>query len=438
MKAIRTAIIVILVALLGIGWATQGIGLIKQNITFSKAVSEGDSLVEKKLYQKAISSYEDAIAIHNRASVKDKWINAYAKAYKDEVITKKDYAAALESLCKEQPKKAKYWELLLSYYMETGKYNEAHSSYNKSVNSGAKSEKLKKLGQEITYSYTVKKHIYTEVFEGSNGYFTLHDDLNWGVMDSAGEWLYECKYEYISPISSDVAALYTNEKGSRIIDGDAVVQSIISEKFTQTKAYSDGLLPVCTKDNTWSFYNCEDNSYKFNGFEDVSGFVKRTAAVKESGKWHLIDTDNKKVGSVEFDDVKLYGNGEYAYSNKMVASVGGKYGVFDAKGKEIVAPKYKDMDAFYGGYIAFQDDSGKWGYINENGKVIIEPKFENAKSFSNNLAAVSDGKSWGFIDKNGEIVIKNQFVDTTYFTKEGVCFVSNGEKSYYMLQLRFS
>ena len=75
--------------------------------------------------------------------------------------------------------------------------------------------------------------------------------------------------------------------------------------------------------------------------------------------------------------------------------------------------------------------------MNKKGEVVIEPKFESAKSFSNGLAAVSDGEYWGFIDHSGDVVIKCQFIDADYFTKQKTTLVKVGDDAYQLLKLRF-
>ena len=66
---------------------------------------------------------------------------------------------------------------------------------------------------------------------------------------------------------------------------------------------------------------------------------------------------------------------------------------------------------------------------------MIPPTFIEAKSFSNGLAAVSDGKYWGFINEDGDLVIDYQFLDVDYFNAEGTCMVESGMDTWQLLSL---
>ena len=75
--------------------------------------------------------------------------------------------------------------------------------------------------------------------------------------------------------------------------------------------------------------------------------------------------------------------------------------------------------------------------MDADGKTVIEPQFAEAKSFSDGLAAVSDGTHWGYIDHQGRLVIDYQFLEADYFTEDGVAFVRSLNDLYYMIKLRF-
>ena len=66
-------------------------------------------------------------------------------------------------------------------------------------------------------------------------------------------------------------------------------------------------------------------------------------------------------------------------------------------------------------------------YTYAKGEYVIDPQFADARSFSNGLAAVFDGKKWGFINKDCELAIAYQFNDVGYFNKQGCCMVLNEE-----------
>lgn len=438
MKKSKIAITVFLVVLMCAGWISQLGNTVKSKGEHQYNIQNGDVYYEKGLYQKAIQSYQSAIATENNKELYEKWLESFRMSYMDGTSTKDEYADALLTVCESSFGNEKHWESLFELHIEYGDYKSAYSIINKCINSGVKSEKLSDLINDVAYSYTASKKNYSKVFRAANGYFTVCDDENWGVLNPAGEWLFECAYSYASPISEELYALFTASNGNRVIDGDGIVQAIISQECTDSNAYGNGFLPIKIKNEKWQYYSCDSDKFVFEQYEFASAFQSGTAVVKEKGKWNFINSKGEVSKDKVFDDVKLYGNGAYSYGGLMVASQNGKYALYNSEGEKETKNTYKNMDIYLGEYIAFEDSNGKWGFIDESGEIVIEPVFSNAKSFSNGLAAVSDGSKWGFINQKGVLVIDYQFEDADYFTNQGVCFVSSFDNSYHMITLRFN
>ncbi len=515
MKKARIAIAVVMIILLGGAWLAQGFSLIGNTSAYGNALKSAETFMDKGLYQKAISSYNTALEIHDRQDLREKWIEAYQLGFEDNVVTKQDFARAMDTLCEKYPKEVKYWESLLGFYIDVADYNNGRSAASRCLRSGAKSDTLTKMMNTINYSYTTSGHTYRDVAVSPFGYITVNDEMNWGVMEKDSNWAYENTFLYCSPSDNNGTIVLSTEKDARVVDAEGVVQYIFQDKIAHARAYGDGLIPVevseMEKDEqrealileltaaaekakeaadkeaanadedaaeneqaadqkeetklteeeqealrkelekeaeqeldekyppSWSFYDCEKQQFRKGTYLDASGFVDGTAAVKvKDDQWTLIDRDEKKVSDTVFSDVKLLSNGAYAYKDIMVAAEKGKFGLYHADGSLIESVDAKDMDACYGSLIAFQNSKGKWGFVDSKGKVVIEPAFNEARSFSNGLAAVSNGETWGFINEAGQLVIDYQFDNALYFTSKGICLVSEYEDLYYVLRLRYA
>jgi hypothetical protein len=97
-------------------------------------------------------------------------------------------------------------------------------------------------------------------------------------------------------------------------------------------------------------------------------------------------------------------------------------GFINTKGVEIVPPtgKYNWAEDFSGGLAAVgtNDEQGKRktaGFINKTGAVVFPLTYQDAKSFSENLAAVKKNGKWGFVDKTGAIIIPLTFDNADRF-----------------------
>ena len=436
MRKIRVILSGLLIGLIVVAWTTQINGTTQDKKEYSLLMSEADQLCSEKLYQQAIQTYESAAEIKDGEDVRAKWISAYELAYRDGVKTKAEYTRALNEMCSLQPKNAVFWEKQISLCIENGEYKSAYDYLNKADRSGVKSDRIKDLRDVVSFSYTEKGKIYTEYHRSPDGYYTVSDGQSWGVMSPDGEWLHERVYYYASPLGASQDAILMSSQDIRVIDKAGIVLSIFNLDFEQMRAPSGTVIPVCA-DGKWSYYDYAQAKTILSGYEDASSFANGIAAVKKNGKWQLINTEGATVSKASFEDVKLHGSGDYLYDDVMVAKQNGTYGLYDVKGNALCDFRCKDADAFYGDWIAYQDDAGKWGFVNRKGEVVISPAYEAAKSFSNGLAAVRIGEGWGFINASGKCVIESKFYDADYFTEAGAVMVADLEGQYHILKLRF-
>ena len=134
---------------------------------------------------------------------------------------------------------------------------------------------------------------------------------------------------------------------------------------------------------------------------DENGFCsnQKCIFVKEKKGYHLINTKEKRIGELTFDDAKAFPEEGYA-----AVCRGGKWGFVDAEGELVIDYTYEDAESFGSGLAAVYTD-GKWGYIDTEGNLIISPQFLEATRFSmSGTAAVKieeDGEEkWRLIQLN--------------------------------------
>lgn len=436
MKKGRIIITIVLIAMIGLGWVNQVTYSINQTKAFNSAVAEADVCCERKLYQKAIKLYEDALKIKETQDVRNKWLKTYELALEAEEITSGDYIGAINTVVNLYPKRSDLWEALITESLNRMDFSGAKKYYEKAIESGADKDVITKYKNTIYYSVSENNRIFSTVLMSSQGYFTVFDGSKWGVIDSAGKWVYECIYDYAGPVISNDWYFLTTSKDSRIFNNSKVAQAIFTEQNLTTKAISEDIVPICS-DGIWQFYNFKDEKYILDKYDDATSFCNGKVAVKKDGQWSIIDKSGKAVSDAKFDDIKMLGTGEYTFSGIVIASINGKYGIYDESGKSKGDFSASNMDKSMGGYIAYEDSNGKWGFVNSDGKTTIDPQFDEAMSFSNGLAAVRSGDKWGFITESGELVIEYKYSDGGYFSSNGICFVGLSDEQLYMISLRF-
>jgi len=429
---------VVLILLVLIGWGSQLLNIAKTNAQYNAYLQQASQYSEAGLYQKAIQSYENAFQIKDNKDARELWIENYNKAFSDKAVTLNAYVAALQTMCDLYERETTYWEQLIALQIDNEKLDNAHDTFVAFKKAGLSSSVIDGFENQIIYQFRVNRKPYLEIIRNSTGYYTVRDSQGWGIVRPNGETVYNCVYEYISPYNPNYDALFISEKGQRIADAKAVVQAKINIEYKKTGAWVNGLLPVCDLNDNWYYLNCTNNEKVHGDYSHASNYSAGIAAVCKGNEWYLVDTDGKNVNNKKFSDIKLHGNGDYEYAGIMIAAENGEYGIYNSKGELISDLHAKDMDVYMGGAIAYCDKAtGKWGMVTHTGETVIKPTFEEAKSFSNNLAAVRNGEMWGFVIPTGEIVIDHQFLDADYFTNGGLCAVSTAENKYVFIQLKY-
>lgn len=438
MKKNGLGLCIFLILLIVLAWGVflgQGVS---GSAKYNEELKNAENYSQQALYQKAIACYENAFQYKDNQKIRDLWIEAHKNAYEDQAIDVSTYSNALDQMCALYPDEPTYWENLIGLYLENESITKAYNTYKQTQKRGVSSDAIKAYEKTILYTFNVNGRTYTEYALNADDSHLLYNGTEWGVLDAAGEYTYECIYDYISPYSSDGHVLVVSANGQRVLDADMCIEAKLDIAYAKTGAYGDGLLPVCAESGSWQYLECATNSFVGGTYEQASNYMNGVAAVCKNGKWILIDTAGQQVGEVTFSDIKLHSNGDYLYDGVMIAAQNGEYGMYSATGKALNVFKAKDMDIYRGGDIAFADASGKWGFVNADGEMVIQAQYAQAKSFSGNMAAICIGEQWGFINSKGETAIDPQFLEVGYFTANGTCMVSIEEGYHSLLQLKFT
>lgn len=114
----------------------------------------------------------------------------------------------------------------------------------------------------------------------------------------------------------------------------------------------------------------------------------------------------------------------------------GLYGLIDARGKVLVAPKYELFEGYppYGEGLARVRYRGKWGFIDREGREVVNAQYEDAHDFSEGLAAVRLYDKWGYVDHRGKLCISLQYEQAQSFSEDLAAVCYNGYWGYINVQ----
>ena len=162
--------------------------------------------------------------------------------------------------------------------------------------------------------------------------------------------------------------------------------------------------------------------------------VRRTNPVRQSSANDLSDADpsndlpDSDDASDQYADAHSRYDYVYSYSSSYrgMAKVeqGGKYGLIDKAGHEVVPPVYDYLYSFSTSYgdMMKVEQGGKYGLLDEQGRVVLPVEYDYLYSFSSSyggLMKVEKGKKLGLVNRNGQVVLPVAYdyiynVSTTY------------------------
>lgn len=151
--------------------------------------------------------------------------------------------------------------------------------------------------------------------------------------------------------------------------------------------------------------------YKFKRAYSFSERTKLALVQSQESKWGLIRTDGSFALPAQYNELKLFSDGIYAFRGLL------NWGLTDVNGTIILPPKCTEIRPFQEELAAFKEGN-KWGFIDMSGKVTIVAQYDNVLNFSSGLSAVVQDKRVGFINKNNNLVIPLIYEDATSFAPQ--------------------
>lgn len=150
-------------------------------------------------------------------------------------------------------------------------------------------------------------------------------------------------------------------------------------------------------------------------FDFTSDFHEGLAAVLQGKNWYYIDSSGRKIISLpssvsaagDFcDGIAPVAIGGESYENQYFnANRGALWGFIDKRGKLVVEPTFLEC---------------AWNNLRE---IPVQPRFEKV------LCRTSNGYAYGYIDKTGKLVIPPKYVHAGSFS-EGVAAASDGDTTF--------
>lgn len=376
-----------------------------------------------KIYSDAWEQYNLALGMNHTLEL-CKEIAEFRKEQNDERKIKEwgDYIVS------NFPKEVYGYEYLIDHFYAQGKYKECFSVYETVEKRKLFSESLAEKMNSLKYEYKVGNGRYRDVSEYVGDYCVYYGDSLYGYCSERGEPCRAEKYLWAGPFNEERAAIQ-DEYGEYYfidIDGNRRINVPKDIEVTKVGCLSENVFAVGTQGKM--YYANIKGELVLGPYEDATTFNYQRAAIKENGKWYLIDSEGNKLtdGYLSFvTDEK-----QAIYRNDVIfAQTEEGYVCLDGQGKKITDQVYEDARMFLDNTLAAVKLNGLWGYIDYTGTMQIEPQYEDAKSFRNDVAAVKQDGLWGYIDSDGVMIIPTMFLDAKSFNTSGYTFVMQDDES---------
>ncbi|MBL8515823.1 MAG: WG repeat-containing protein [Betaproteobacteria bacterium] len=154
-------------------------------------------------------------------------------------------------------------------------------------------------------------------------------------------------------------------------------------------------------------------------YDKAQPFGTQLALVETAGRRMLIDREGRDRSPAGFD---WFGAEREGF---VQVRLGKLFGVVDATGKTVAAPRFTALDDYKDGRARFWE-SGAFGFINTKGEIVIPATLAHADAFSEGLAAVRIGEKVGFMDGSGRVVVEAKLDQVRAFS-DGVAMARLGK-----------
>ena len=256
------------------------------------------------------------------------------------------------------------------------------------------------------------KYGFSQFDSFENGYYKVWNDLKWGMCDVNGKEIVAPAYDAIWDYKEGFAVVNMGAKWIKTTTPKGVSNLEKEENFKKI----------------WVYDNSNTSAYVYEP-------TMRQIYKIQGGKYGLIDKNGNEVIAPIYDELLFT-------SEKGIVKVkqNGKYGYVDINGYNITDIKYDDAYDFSDGMAIVniggtpnkrgRISGGKFGYINKDGIEVIKVKYANATPFSDGLATVSEDTDWVVINKSGKKLIDKSFEQLGEYSEGRVAYCENAKYGY--------
>lgn len=394
----------------------------KTSSQYKSFIAQGDEKAKEGLVIDAVGFYEQALTLKDSVALKVK----IGQMYLDNGYGSKAVAIG-EDMVEDYPKEVEAYDFLLTCYKSAENYDDCYEVIETAEKRKLSSETINSIKNKIAYLYDFDTCKFDDVLTCSAENNIVKSGEKYGFSTIKGNYALPAVYLDAGFFYNELAPVKDENGEIYYIDIEGYKRKVIPEdlKCEMVGSIVDGMV-VVFDGQKYSYYN-EKFKLQFGPFDYAGTMIGGVAAVKEGEAWYLVNKKGEKINKTPYEDIILNDREMANYYDRIFVKTGGSYIMVDSKGNQIGNQKFEDAKLFASKGNAAVKQGGKWGFVNLNGEITIKPQFEEARSFSNELAAVCKDGVWGYIAPDGEIKIAPQYDYAMDFNENGYAFVKYQE-----------
>ncbi|MBX3101123.1 MAG: WG repeat-containing protein [Bacteroidetes bacterium] len=244
----------------------------------------------------------------------------------------------------------------------------------------------------------------------------------WGYRDAAGvvrlqhtlsvDWC-----EIIRPEHSQLAPFCRNNLYGYVHADKGIV---VPARYLAAGPFREGRAPAQDTSGLWGYLN-EQGEWVIRPTYDWAGvFGGGAATVLQNGRYHILLAGGQ---AILLPYVRVF---DFYEGLAIVESAQG-YGFVNARGREVVPPRYLGATGFGHARAFLQRPGGGWVLIDTSGKITSEASYEAVYGFTEGRAAVRMRGTWGYIGADAQAVLEFKY-EEAYPFENGIALVKERDQ----------
>ncbi len=296
---------------------------------------------------------------------------------------------------------------------------------------------------------------YDKVFDFENNVARVVVGGKYGLINRAGDYLLRPKYKMIYEFNKygcAIVSLSTDQLKYGLLSrsGDLLT----TQQFKKIASFKEGLAAVKLK-NAYGFIDHRGKLVIDNKYSKVSNFSGGRAMVQLKGVCGYIDAAGNEIVKPQFSKCLDFDEGKaVVYKGYRKAGLIDEQGAFIiepsinrmfafSEGRGLVRDNnhrfyyITEGTGIYNGYyqkasefkdgVAVVCSGGKWGIINQKGIEVVPPKYDKIDAFNEGYAKVRIKRFSGLMNLKGDLIVNPEYESISY-AGEGLFRAETGNK----------